>query len=621
MSTRFLVIKTGAFSTSEKKAMPKLKKLNARALKTLLAKDKARVILESRKENLYLSKGQAASANLETFETLYRDQAPELVKAVMAAPETSSVTVKYPNGTTLSIPLKGRSSTVRALILGSNIAKSDKHPEFMMRHIKSLLSRSVAKKPGLAAQFAKLPAMERRARVTKASATKSVIRLLDFWWKNWDHLIYMGQYAPVPCDKEMGVGRNKNATSETTGDMTEQGGIARNTALNPNGLFKNLNFPLKPHLTCIRNQANRGTCEAFGLIAAIEAAVSVKYDKKVNLSEQALYKAYKLDWFPGPFYYGDGAIAVLNLLSQALNGYVFSYEADWDYNPSYGRGSHDIPPNIPPYYTNSAAGYNGLACSETNHQAGQVCYTVENKLLREVVTTVSDWVDDAAAVVDSIVSFVTGQPNGHWVEKTVTAWEEVFETCLLCEYRTDPNPSSGYKITDFAPFYVPLMNWDVALSTAKFFLANKVPIIWEFQVMPSFDDASGGYVTDTESLTQIGSIRGGHCALIAGYVGNDKLPGGAPAGEGGGYFIVKNSWGTYKGDCGYYYVPYKYVQTWTTCMTALNSITHISSVGQTAAMHTVLSSSRCSQEATHEQAILTPSLRRSAAPRRVRQRQ
>ena len=575
MLTRYIVIKTGAFSNAEKEAMPKLKKLNASALKTLLAKDKARVILESRRANLYLSRSAAAADTLKAFQTLYGDRAPDLLKAVMSAPETGSVTVKYPDGSKLPIPLKGRSSIVRSLVLGGNIARSEKHPEFMMNHIKGMLADSVAKKPALAAQLAKLPAMKVPARVTNAFATKSVDGLLEFWWKNRQQLVDVVSVPPVACDKEIGIGRNRNSMAEKTGDMTESGGNTRSTTLSATGLFKNINFPLKPHLTCIRNQANRGTCEAFCLNAAVEAAVSVKYGKKVNLSEQALYKTYKLDWFPEPFYYGDGAIAILNLLHQLLTGYVFSYESHSDYHPSYARTPHDFPPNLPPYYTNSSSGYVGLACSDTNHQAAQVCYTVENKVLKEVITTTSEWVEDAAAVIDSVVSFVTGQSNGHWVENTVTSWEEVIKTSIICEYRADPNPSAGYKVTDFVPFYVPLMNWDVALSTAKCFLDNKKPIMWEFQVMHSFDNNSNGYVTNTESLTQIGASRGGHCALIAGYVGNDKLPAGAPAGEGGGYFIVKNSWGTNTGDCGYYYVPYKYVQTWTTCMIALKSITHV----------------------------------------------
>jgi hypothetical protein len=576
MSTRTIVIKTSASSTAqEREAMPKLKKLSAGALKELLAKDEVRVILQPGKDSAYRSRDKAAAADLKTFESVYRERAPELVEAVLAAPETGSVMIKDPDGGTLSIPLTGRSSTVRALILGSNIARSDKHAEFMMGHIKDVLSAAVAKEPDLAAQLAELPAMHPPETVTQAFATKAIFGLLDFWRQYWKELVDHSAYAPVPCSGETGSGRNKNSATETTGDMTEKDGTARNTALNPDGLFENLNFPLQPHLTCVRNQAARGTCEAFGLIAAIEAAISVSYGKKVNLSEQAFYKTLRLDWFPTPFYYGDGGIAVLSLLWQALNGYVFSYESDWDYNPSHSRQTHDFPAYFPPYYAHSADGYNGLACSETNHQAREERYTVENKVLTAVVTTVFEWVDYAAAVVDSIVSFLTGQPNGRWVETALTTLEEVVEISILTEYRTDPNPSSGYMVTSFVPFYVPLMDWQVALITAQFFLDNQVPIIWEFLATQSFCAASGGYVTDTERLYQFRRIVGGHCALIAGYVGNDRLPAGAPLGEGGGYFIVKNSWGTNAGDCGYYYVPYMYAQTWTTCMIALNSITQI----------------------------------------------
>ncbi len=54
--------------------------------------------------------------------------------------------------------------------------------------------------------------------------------------------------------------------------------------------------------------------------------------------------------------------------------------------------------------------------------------------------------------------------------------------------------------------------------------------------------------------------NGGHVVHIVGYIDNSQLaanPGTliAPAGAGGGYFIIKNSWGTCTGDLGYRYMP------------------------------------------------------------------
>jgi C1A family cysteine protease len=60
--------------------------------------------------------------------------------------------------------------------------------------------------------------------------------------------------------------------------------------------------------------------------------------------------------------------------------------------------------------------------------------------------------------------------------------------------------------------------------------------------------------------------------MICGYVDNNHLPTNAPAGDGGGYFVVKNSWGTYHGDCGFVYLPYNYMRDYGTSMIALTGI-------------------------------------------------
>jgi C1A family cysteine protease len=50
--------------------------------------------------------------------------------------------------------------------------------------------------------------------------------------------------------------------------------------------------------------------------------------------------------------------------------------------------------------------------------------------------------------------------------------------------------------------------------------------------------------------------RGWHITLVTGLIDNSQLPMGAPPGDGGGYVIIKNSWGSCYGDGGYVYAPY-----------------------------------------------------------------
>lgn len=578
MASRFFVIKTGPFSASEKLAISKLKSLDIAALKSMLGKGDARITCEVRNQDSYAVKDRVNQANQKAFIESYGSQCPELVKAILAASLTSSAKITTSTGITQFVPLKGKYSVIRNLLIAGSITKSPKQLPRLAGKIQEIINAALTKDPTLRSQFASMIKSQTLSTAIAGDAAQSMTSMLSFWQKYRDKLISVETYVQFPCSRETGIGRNQNTVGESTGDMTESNGVTRSTNYAANGLFKNYDFPLKPHLTCVRNQGNRGTCEAFSVIAATEALVSVLYNQKVNLSEQALWAKTKLDWYPEPFDFGDGHYAELDMLTQLPRGYVFSYESDWDYNPSYNRQEFG-PPNLPPYYTNSADRYIGLPVSETNHQAEQSCYVRVDTTTREVVTTVSVFIEEAgtnlAKGFDEAFSAISNQPNGHWAEKTITEVITDTNTYLVCE-TTIPNPSSGYRLTGFLPFYSPLANWGLALSSAKLFLDNKLPIVWSFQVMPSFRAPRNGYVQNVENfslfLVANQDQNGGHCALIVGYADNDRLPASAPPGEEGGYFIVKNSWGTLFGDCGYVYVPYKYVRIWSSCLTAVTAV-------------------------------------------------
>ena len=192
-------------------------------------------------------------------------------------------------------------------------------------------------------------------------------------------------------------------------------------------------------------------------------------------------------------------------------------------------------------------------------------------MLREVVETVQEWVETGATIIDDIFSHATGQSNGHWVERTVTHWEEVVTEALLCRYVTDVPASSGYRVTDVMPLYAPFLNWADVRQRVRFYTDRLVPVVWCFGWTPSFsrDQVTQGRVAVRPKEAE----KGGHCCVIVACIDNAELPAGYPPGAGGGWFIVKNSWGTQSGDGGWYYVPYRYAELHSKSMDALLSLT------------------------------------------------
>jgi C1A family cysteine protease len=75
--------------------------------------------------------------------------------------------------------------------------------------------------------------------------------------------------------------------------------------------------------------------------------------------------------------------------------------------------------------------------------------------------------------------------------------------------------------------------------------------------------SAGGYIA--YSAADLQANLGGHCVHVVGFVNNTNLAGDANTGlsvtpgAGGGYFIIKNSYGTAWGDAGYGYMPVNYL--------------------------------------------------------------
>ncbi len=260
----------------------------------------------------------------------------------------------------------------------------------------------------------------------------------------------------------------------------------------PNGLMRNVDFPLRDDLTCVRSQGRRGTCVAFGTTAAVETAVHVTNGNKVNLSEQHAYWYGEIGvGFSGRYSYG------LNTLDYVLDvessGYELKKERVWNYNPSLSMGAQSG--NT---YPNSCVGYFGEECTDYAFQS------VENQIL------------------------------GFFVHP-------------------DPNPNAGaFSITQA----VEIGTDTAGLDFAQWVLDAEIGLVVAVDVTASFRAPNAdGYVTYTPNE----AVLGGHAMHVAGWVPNADLPALAPTGSGGGYYVLKNSWGEAAGDCGYYYVPYDYL--------------------------------------------------------------
>lgn len=267
----------------------------------------------------------------------------------------------------------------------------------------------------------------------------------------------------------------------------------------PAGLFVSADFPLKPSATCVKDQGNRGSCVAFGLTGAVEAKIADTQGRWTNLSEERLYF-----WAKQPNTYGDGLDTAGVAAAMASTGFRYPFEAAWNYNPSRSR----IDWKPVPAYTDSCVGYSGAHCSDTAHQGSMVC-------------------------VDLIIF-------------------------RFCGWDGSAPATAGFQVTSSAE----LMNYGANAGTALSVLALALhtPVVMSTAVTPSFDGAAANGIARFNGAGE--TSRGGHALAVLGYINNADLPDGTPQGSGGGYFIVKNSWGNCWKDGGYVYLPYDWVRTY-----------------------------------------------------------
>ncbi len=296
------------------------------------------------------------------------------------------------------------------------------------------------------------------------------------------------------------------------------------------GVISNFWWPLKRFTTPVKQQGMRGTCWGFAAVAALESRELVVNGQTLNLSEQYLVNKNKRNYDPSDFWDGYSAESALqNMLSH--NDKVPS-EGVWTYNQAYGRPSTAFDSGVAgtaASYNNACSSYSGY-CSQTAHESPVYCTTVP---LFGTFCAYYTVVNGAGGVDGSA---------------TTTVWHNQWSS------------SSAHTRRNHFPVY-----------TLRALLASGQPLLASFGVFPGWDNAgaTGGFVTDYSGTNG----RGGHVVLMTGFISNarlaQRLP-NAPQGAGGGYFILKNSWGCGAGDAGYYYVPVDYVTKYFSDLSRLN---------------------------------------------------
>jgi len=304
------------------------------------------------------------------------------------------------------------------------------------------------------------------------------------------------------CSAE--VGASVAADNVLFGDQTRSSGC---TTPSSAGILGNFNWPNKNLLSCVKNQGARGLCHIFAATSAPEELIARDTGNIVNLSEQDFTEREKLIWSPA--FFNDGGDSYDDLQNAAGFNYRFAYENQWDYNPSFSQPS---PPADEFFY--SCNNYPSIepSCSWSTPQAPDYCtpnYT-------------------QCGFTPAVVS---GANSPYGSNGTVDVW----------------NP----KTPGLSVNYIQLA---LALNNA---------VILGFNVTNDFQGSPGGYVQGS-GFDLLSSI-GGHAVHVVGYVSNSDLANNsgtknAPPGFGGGYFIIKNSWGACAGDAGYYYMPVFYLE-------------------------------------------------------------
>jgi Papain family cysteine protease len=264
------------------------------------------------------------------------------------------------------------------------------------------------------------------------------------------------------------------------------------------GIMRTVDFAMKGDLTCVKEQRRRGTCVAHSVNAAVETRIQVEGGVPENLSEQNLYRWAEIntDW-TNRYTYGLNTDEVFSALD--TEDYELQYESNWNYNQSPNRST-----------TLNAANQFSNSCSV--NYTGEMC---------------TDFAFQSTEAFNGVT----------WI------------------YTIPAPAASGWEVLDYTvipdlDFFIPNFQIDTAVLAVE----AELPLVMSIGVPPSFDNPdANGYVNFVAGETS----RGSHAILAVGFVANADLPAGAPLDpDGEGYFVIKNSWSTGYGDCGFAYLSH-----------------------------------------------------------------
>jgi hypothetical protein len=137
-------------------------------------------------------------------------------------------------------------------------------------------------------------------------------------------------------------------------------------------------------------------------------------------------------------------------------------------------------------------------------------------------------------------------------------------TCSDYSFQTNKNSRGKWFVrTDSSGPYVNKVvnHWTINGDwTMNNLIALNRPAVLSMDISDAFKEGSEEVDGRIKYSNNAEAALGGHAMMFVGYVKNKYLPAGVPKGSGGGYVVLKNSWGVTAHDCGFYYLDHNYVK-------------------------------------------------------------